>query len=299
MNRFLPFALAIVVMLLGIRCSTAPTDVAGGSGAGNPSGATAFAMIADTSFTSYGLSKSMAGGLPVFARTAPAESGLGRTFRISDESNMCFTVDTAWVVVQEIELLIDSTDARRPRLPALSDGTLLYRGDALVVHRERVFDLMTGAAFPGFDSIPIPMLRYCGMRLNMGDSEAAVGGLYGVRAGMPQSTPLVISGTCSYRDTIRDFCFKLPVANFNIIYAAPNAIEPSATGINRVYLLFDSKQWMQTIDIRTCLETGGIGFDASGRLAIESNAARQTCNGIEHVLRENIMRSGSLRTITP
>ena len=277
-RMLLPMAITCSIMLQGCSGSP-PSDVAGGSGAGNPNGLAALSIVIDT--TPNVLYKT------VTADLAGVMGDSGRqNMGFADSSGLMFTAETALIIVKAIHFLVDS--GQNPAQLVQASGLQLQADSTgIIVEGPFIFDAFTGACAPGTDSLRLPEARYSGIQLDFQNEQ------HGLASG--QAGNIHITGLFVYQNDTNSFVFNLSENQAAAYFFDIDPVTVSRTKPASMTLALHSGQWAGGIDIKTCLDNGYISLMGDGSLVIDSTSGRGPCQPVEASIRRNIILSGSLR----
>jgi|GEM_PF-3196905 hypothetical protein len=293
--------LAIAASLHFQVACTASSQVAGGSGAGNPGGVATIALLVDTQ-SSAGLSKisatsasdttgkgaGQAGGpVPASSNDQIAAAGKG-PFTITDDGGMSMTVTGTTIAVKAVYFMLDS--GQNPaKLLERFDQPLLADSSSIVLNGPFVFDAMTGVSVPSIDTLKLPEARYTGIKLLL--DTAQHGGQPGGRTG----SAVDITGTFVYQAVQRNFSFRLNMNQAIPYMNAQSSVVVQAVDTTNFTIVFNPQLWLSGVNIASCIDNGYITLENSGDLIIDGNTGRGPCQSIEGAIRQNVVASGQLR----
>lgn len=260
----------LCVSLVGLLLAhCVPEKLAGGSGAGNPPLAEVTLAFKANSLTDPSLPKS-----PI-AALGKASSAVLRnedgTFTVRDSSGAALILTSIDARVGMIEFdLPDGIDCGRAEGASCENGEVFIKG-------AYAMDLMTGKSTPALEKIRLPEGLYKTVGLELDGSGDAPN--------------MVISGrTDTAKGPVRRFALKLRLPN-GLGFEKPEGFRITAGVMNTVLMQLEVDNWLQGVDLASCLDTTSAVPDSSGIRNLEGDGF---CGGAGLRIRRNIEASGEI-----
>ncbi len=201
-------------------------------------------------------------------------------FFVTDLSGTLFTIKEARVSVRNIQF--DFPDGVTDTLAV----------DKISIDGPFVIDLMTGVSTPAISEFTIEPGLYKRIDVRLDDSEAS-DGLVDSSDALFENT-LVVAGNFDYGDvTGRSYSIVLKF-NEDVRFEEPGGILIDEDALNNVVINLLVDEWLQGIDITTCLDDGDLIFDGDGNLLIDDGAGGGNCSDIEGIIKSNIKNNFDL-----
>lgn len=194
------------------------------------------------------------------------------SFQIADQSGTLFTITESRVNVRHIQFdLPEESDTDSSEKVSL-DGPLLI-------------DLMTGEITPPLDSFSLVTGTYKRIDIRLDDSELEDGLVSGSDPLLDNT--MIVEGTFEY-DGNSERQFQL-ILKFNedIRFEDPAGIVIDEIETTAMVLNLVVDEWLENIDITSCLDDGDLDLDSNGNLIINDNNGLD-CQDIESTIKTNI-----------
>lgn len=201
-------------------------------------------------------------------------------FSVTDLSGALFTIKEARVSVRHIQF--DFPD----------DVTDTLSVDKISIDGPFVINLMTGESTPAIGEFTIQSGLYKRIDVRLDDSKAS-DGLVDSSDALFENT-LVVAGNFDYDNVVgRSYSIIL---NFNedVRFEEPGGILIDENALNDIVLNLLVDEWLQGIDITTCLDDGDLILDGDGNLLIDDGAGGGNCSDIEGIIKSNIKNNYDL-----
>ena len=164
--------------------------------------------------------------------------------------------------------------------------------DKISIDGPFVINLMTGESTPAIGEFTIQSGLYKRIDVRLDDSKAT-DGLVDSSDVLFENT-LVVAGNFDYDNVLgRSFSIILKF-NEDVRFEEPGGILIDENALNDVVLNLLVDEWLQGIDITTCLEDGDLILDGDGNLLIDDGAGGGNCNDIEGIIKSNIKNNYDL-----
>ena len=201
-------------------------------------------------------------------------------FSVTDLSGTLFSIKEARVSVRNIQF-------------DFPDGVVDTLGeDKISIDGPFVIDLMTGVSTPAISEFTIEPGIYKRIDVRLDDSKAS-DGLVDSSDALFENT-LVVAGNFDYDDaTGRSFSIVLKF-NEDVRFEEPGGIVIDEDALNNVVINLLVDEWLQGIDITTCLDDGDLTFDNDGNLLIDDSSGGGSCQDIEGIIKTNIKNNFDL-----
>jgi hypothetical protein len=272
-SRFFPAAL---LGLLLAHCM--PEKLAGGAGAGNPPLAeVTLAFKANSLDTVLPKTSGMALGKASGTVIRNADG----TFTVKDSAGSEVILTSIEVLVKRIDFdLPEGLDCEHAPGTACDSGSVSVKGSFSM-------NLMTGVSTPALDKIRLPEGLYKKVDLELEeDSSGNSGGISD-----PSSPNMVILGrTDSAKGPVRLFALKVDLSD-GLDFEKPEGFKITAGSLNTVLMQLAVDNWLQGVDLSSCLDTTTVLPDGSGVLNL---AGDDFCGGDGLRIRRNIEASGEI-----
>ncbi|ODS29709.1 MAG: hypothetical protein SCARUB_05188 [Candidatus Scalindua rubra] len=194
------------------------------------------------------------------------------SFQIADQSGTLFTITESRVNVRHIQFdLPEESDTDSSEKVSL-DGPLLI-------------DLITGEITPPLDSFSLETGTYKRIDIRLDDSELEDGLVSGSDPLLDNT--MIVEGTFEY-DGNSERQFQL-ILKFNedIRFEDPAGIVIDEIETTAMVLNLVVDEWLENIDITSCLDDGDLDLDSNGNLIINDNNGLD-CQDIESTIKTNI-----------
>ncbi|MBF0432323.1 MAG: hypothetical protein HQK83_13645 [Fibrobacteria bacterium] len=263
--------LATLVLFLFGQCGDAgETNLAGGTGMGNPpTGNVNISIVASS---------------PTPALLKPAalvKSTQSDSLVVRDANGTDFIIKSISVIIRKLFFQIESEDycEQEPE----HDCEYLLEGPF-------INDLLSGSSVPSLKGVSLPAALFHEVELNF-DSLETEDSLY---ASFPalQGNSILMKGYFSYKGKIdRAFSIHLTVVEELEFEGKENLIiQPDSSLSWKVDL--NAGNWFQNIEITNCLDNGELMLDSNGNLLLNNP---KECNELNTRLKTNILNSGSIK----
>lgn len=214
--------------------------------------------------------------------SAAKSAGVAKTaeFSVTDLSGTVFTITVARVNVRNIQF----------DFPDDAADTLAI--DKISIDGPFVIDLITGVSTPSISEFTIEPGLYKRIDVRLDDSEAK-DGLVDSSDALFENT-LVVSGNFDYGDiTGRSYSIVLKF-NEDVRFEEPGGILIDEDALNDVVINLVVDEWLEGIDITTCLDDGDLVLDSDGNILIDDSSGGGKCAGIEGIIKTNIKNNFDL-----
>ncbi len=279
-------AIPTLLCVLFAQCGSGGTDIAGGSGTGNPGGSVVVAVIADSESSSLQKINTLAMNTPGPAYKGPKDgSGQKPSLTVEDSDGLGFMVDSAKLHIQSIQFILESGQ-QCSRLIEGFDGGLRCDSDGVVLDGPFVVDLLTGVSTPALDSVRLPEASYAGIHLRLGPQAGSL-------APTTEST-LEIYGTFSYENESHFFSMELSIDQPASFRRAGAPVLVSRNDTTHFSVKLDPAQWFDSLSFKDCLDTGALTLDQNGDLFIGRGRGSGACRNIDESIGRNVIGSGRL-----
>lgn len=270
--------LAMATAGVWVSCSSG-TDVAGGSGAGNPGGQATLAFLAQLEGT---------GAQKQLYQPAPPDPDTGNPYRdidVVDRGGTQFRFTSLKIPVDTVVFLFDPSATTSPAIDDYA-GTLAVDSSGAMLVGGYVFDAITGEIEPSLRSVLLPEGRYAAVRLHIAPRA---------ETGAEPTEGLVLRGLFTYDSVPRTFRFV------QSLDTTPEFRAPAGQGLTvsegdtahfTIMLLADD--WLSGIDYASCIESGGLPLDVAGNLDITVDASGEPCMEAAATVGPAIIQSGQM-----
>jgi hypothetical protein len=229
--------------------------VAGGTGVGNPTGTTEFAVVATTD-------------APAAKVAAGTVRNPDSSITVADAGGMKFTIVKAYVNI----------DAVRIRLPDGADCShateVTCESDDIRLPGPFVSNLMTGASTPNLGTFLLPAGAYRRVEMRLEPLEAG----FATPDEALRGHTVFLSGTFDY-DGRPDRAFTIALdINEEMRIESGSGMTVLDSGITRMLVQFKADAWLAHSDIGACLGDQSLALDSAGNLAIDRDHSCGTLN---------------------
>ena len=202
-------------------------------------------------------------------------------FSVTDLSGTVFSIKEARTSVRHIQF--DFPDGVADTLSE----------DKISIDGPFVINLMTGESNPVIGEFTIEAGLYKRIDVRLDDSKAS-DGLVDSSDALFENT-LVVSGNFDYDNvTGRSYSIILKF-NEDVRFEEPGGILIDENALNNVVLNLLVDEWLQGIDITSCLDDGDLMLDDEGNLLIDdSSSGGGKCKDIEGIIKSNIKNNYDL-----
>ena len=201
-------------------------------------------------------------------------------FSVTDLSGTVFTITEARANVRNIQF--DFPDGVADTLAV----------DKISIDGPFVIDLMTGVSTPSISEFTIEPGLYKRIDVRLDDSEAS-DGLVDSSDALFENT-LVVSGKFDYADSVgRSYSIVLKF-NEDVRFEEPGGILIDEAALNDVVINLVVDEWLEGIDITTCLDDGDLVLDGDGNILIDDSSGGGNCADIEGIIKTNIKNNFDL-----
>jgi hypothetical protein len=278
----------LALLLIGlIRCNGGD-PVAGGTGTGNPGGSVVVSMRADTGAGSTALAKAMTGPSDSTSKMPGPPAFAGRGYQIQDDGGMLMMIDTAYVKVQKIHFMLDSSDDPSLLLKDFS-GSLSQDSESIILDKPFVFELVTGTSYPSICSLNIPEAKYSGITLDPPVDGGDSGGPFS------DSFSVTLVGEYLYQDTLHYFRVSFRMDSPLIFRSDGGNVNVSRDSTIHLQIALDVRTWFVGIDLKNCLDNNSLRRQPNGDLLLMPPMAAGPCMGVLDIIRENMTSHAVLR----
>ncbi len=201
-------------------------------------------------------------------------------FFVTDLSGTLFSIKEARVSVRHIQF--DFPDGVTDTLTE----------DKVSIDGPFVINLMTGESTPVIGEFTIEPGLYKRIDVRLDDSKAS-NGLVDSSDALFENT-LVVAGNFDY-DNVNGRSYSM-VLKFNedVRFEEPGGILIDEESLNNVVLNLLVDEWLQGIDITSCLDDGDLILDGDGNLLIDDGSGGGNCADIEGIIKSNIKNNYDL-----
>ena len=274
-----------VAFVVWCSCSTG-TQLAGGSGSGNPGSATA-SIVVGIDTVSAGLAKTVAQSVPL----SPNAGGQGPRglVKVADLSGTVFNIDSVFLLTQRITFIPD-TDRLCDSLMARISGPLMCGDFGPSLEGDEYFEAVSRTALPAIGRFFIPAVAYRGIVLHFGQHTPA-------QSGVPAQSAIEIRGTFSYMDTMRAITITCSTNVAITCRTSDSVFTVNRNDTLSLAVLFTSRAWFANVDIGGAIARGELHFESDGSLTISDRSTPVPGAGssIAAKIRSNIMSAGRLQ----
>jgi hypothetical protein len=219
--------------------------------------------------------------LPLMPDALPA----GRQFDITDAGGMRLSITGFTFAASAVGLVLDTGQNPSDLLRGFGEP-LRHDSNAVMSDGPYVFDGMLGSSAPSLDSLVMPEARYVGLALRPDTTLVAP-----VDSAL---TALRITGTFGYQSVERPFVLHLKASRLRLFTHGTPPFSLLHDSTTHAVVVFNPKQWLTGIDVRSCLDSGSLVLNTDGGLSIDGDLRRGSCQAVEATLRENVLASGRL-----
>jgi hypothetical protein len=284
-NSALSVPIGLSLALGIVHCGGASDPVAGGTGTGNPGGSVVVSMLADTGIDLTTLSKVSANPSSSDAPNAGPPSFAGRGVAIHDAGGMPIAIDTAYLRVKRIHILLDSSEDAA-QLASGFPGARQHDSEGFILDEPFVFELVSGTSIPAACTLSLPEAKYRGIKLKS-DSGAHA---------QPGSTyDVTLVGRYQYNDTTYAFRIGLDMPAPVIINRANAPVAVSHIDTTHFQVVFDAGTWFVDADLKGCIDNGSLPRQPNGELVVTTPPSSGSCTGILDNIRQNLVAHVGLR----
>jgi hypothetical protein len=280
--------LVSIAALLAV-CSKNPSDLSGGSGAGNPGGTVIVSLIADTMLPTDALQKIRAVQTDFSNGVFTARAMNGQGFSVRDDDSMLMIIDTAFVKVQKVHFIV--SDSETPDVLIKDFPALSADSESIILKRSLTFELVSGATYPSLCSLNIPEAKYAGIKLKSFSGQGSNSGPSSSQTGYD----VTLIGRFLYHDTVRSLkiCLNLDAP----FYFQNNGKEFSISrkDTTRFLVTLNARKWFVGLNLKSCIENGSIPLDSNGDLVLTAPPKSGPCKGAINSLRSNMLLNGVLK----
>ena len=201
-------------------------------------------------------------------------------FSVTDLSGTVFSIKEARASVRNIQF-------------DFPDGVIdSLNEDKISIDGPFVIDLMTGVSTPAIGEFTIEPGLYKRIDVRLDDSKAS-DGLVDSSDALFENT-LVVAGNFDYDNvTGRSYLMVLKF-NEDVRFEEPGGILIDEETLNNVVINLLVDEWLQGIDITTCLDDGDLILDNDGNLLIDDSSGGGGCQDIEGIIKSNIKNNFDL-----
>ncbi len=260
-----------IVMILS-RCSL-NDSMAGGTGVGNPSGATTVSIVADTGFVITNDNRD--------ASVSP-EKILLQQIPIMDMDSLTLLASSILITVERVYFVLDDKENGYDLLAGLDETQFSCDKEHIILDGPFVFNALTGLSTPSFDSIQLPEAKYTGIKLHVLDNSSLEG------------HAIEVAGTFLYKDATRTFSIRMEedlIALFK--YKGP-AFQITKGDSTNFLLALNADQWLQYISVKNYLDNNLIVLDQNGNLIVDKTTNTNPYKEFKKAFKSNIIKSGIL-----
>lgn len=273
-----------------LSCSINLDGIAGGAGAGNPATLSVIADGADSTrirtLKSYQADCSSAFlSLPEAALFSADTGDTGITIPITDCEKMRIDVNGVFISALHASFpLPENVNIDDIEEPLYCDSNLIFLDGPFI------FDVLRGTSVPqtGFN-LPNGLYEYASLYIGPKDSSDLNNTSF-------NEYQIVITGKFTYQDTLRNISIFILCNEKRTFNAADSGVE--LTGDDSVDLIIglDEQGWLDSINIKGCLNMGVVYLDEQGNLSIYDNPSGTGPNAqLAARIRYNIFKSGVFR----
>lgn len=280
MSALLPALLAIGGLLSCGRF--AETPLAGGSGAGNPGGTIAFAIVAHSS---PALGKT---GAPADAHAVLVDSS--RSVTIHDRSGLAFTLTDVSLRSLDLRFMLDTSEKPSRLLHEMRERPDYLDSDTncIVLRGASVFDVLNGSIEPAAAIVRLPVGKYNGIRLYFRQN------LDTPRFRNYDSGQITMAGTFFYGGTTHKVRVNINHTFSPLFRFAGGMFTLSPTDTTHIELSFNAQKWFSNVDFTSVLIRHRLSFDSTGCLNISSGWNQWASPEIEETISHDFIASGKL-----
>jgi hypothetical protein len=271
-----------------IRCSSGGDPVAGGTGTGNPGGSVVVSMRADTGNAATSLAKSLLGPNPGSDKAPSPPVFAGQGYQIQDSGGMLMMIDTAYVNVQRIHFMLDSSADPSLLLKNFA-GILSQDSESIILDKPFVFELVTGASYPSVCSLRIPEAKYSGIKLEPHADDGAPVGPFS------DSFSVTLVGEYIYQDTLHSFRISYRMDSPLIFRSDSGNANVSRDSTIHFHIALDIRTWFVGIDLKSCLDNNALPRQPNGDLILMPPLAADPCMGVLDIIKGNMMSHAILK----
>ena len=153
-----------------------------------------------------------------------------------------------------------------------------------------IFDALRGTSVPQTSfNLPDGLYKYAGLYIGPDDTSGIINKSF-------LEFQIVITGKFTYLDTLRDISIYILCNEERIFHAADSGVE--LTGEDSVDLIvgLDEQGWLDSINIKGCINNGVVYLDEHGNLSIYDNPSGTGPDAqLAARIRNNIFQSGVFR----
>lgn len=280
----------LTISLCFFSCSIGTDGIAGGAGAGNPATLSVIVDGADSTFL-RGIKNFQAGFTPDFQpltkfTSFPMDTGDTISITIVDFGKMHINVNGIYISARYASFPIpDSVN-----IPDDIQDPLYCDSNSIILDGPFIFDVLRGTSMPqtGFN-LPDGLYEYASLYFGPDDTS-------GLDNKPFTEFQIVINGKFTYQDTLRNISIYILCNEKRTFHAVGSGVE--LTGKDSVDLIIglDEQGWLDSINIKGCLNNGVVYLDEHGNLSIYDNPSGTGPDAqLAAQIRYNIFRSGVFR----
>lgn len=279
----------LTISLCFFSCSIGPDGIAGGAGAGNPATLSVIADGADSTFL-RGIKNFQAGFTPDFQpltkfTSFPMDTGDTISITIVDFGKMHINVNGVFITTRYASFpLPESVNVDDIEEPLYCDSNTIFLDGPFI------FDVLRGTSVPQTSfNLPNGLYKYANLYIGPDDTSGMINKSF-------IEFQIVITGKFTYLDTLRNISIYILCNEERIFHAADSGVE--LTGEDSVDLIIglDEQGWLDSINIKGCLNNGVVYLDEHGNLSIYDNPSGTGPDAqLAARIRYNIFRSGVFR----
>jgi len=271
-------------------CTINPTGFAGGAGAGNPAILTVVANGADSLYAAA-MRSCQTAFCPALRREFAAVSTHADTpdtdiiITITDFGKMRIDVNGVYIHARYAAFpLPPGVKAKDIQKPLYCDSHAIYLDGPFV------FDLLRGACTPPTPfNLPNGIYRYADLYIGPVDTSG-----FGRKS--PLEYQIIITGKFMFLDTLRNIGIYILCNEKRTFPAIDGGFELSGHDSVELIIGLDEQSWLDSINIKGCINNGVVHLDKEGNLSIYDNPSgtgpdAQLAAGI----RSNMFKSGVFR----
>ena len=291
-NAFLKLAACcmVTISLCFFSCSINPDGIAGGAGAGNPATLSVLADGADSTciriLKSYPDDCSPAFRFSTEMASFFADTGdTGITIPITDCGKMRIDVNGVFISALHASFpLPENVNVDDIEEPLYCDSNSIFLDGPFI------FDVLRGTSAPQTDfNLPNGLYKFASLYIRPNDTS-------GLDNNPCNEYQIIITGKFTYQDTLRNISIYILCNEKRTFHAVDSGVE--LTGKDPVDLIIglDEQGWLDSINIKGCLNNGVVYLDEHGNLSIYDDPSGTGPDAqLAARIRYNIFKSGVFR----
>ncbi len=217
---------------------------------------------------------------------------------VADSGGTGFDLDQAWIAIEKVEVHLpdgvscDSLDITLPPGAECEVEIEVDEGDEIQFNGPFYYNLLSGEATPDLSSVILPSGLVKRVDLKLDDPDEGIVLPSGVPDELKEHS-VFFAGALMLDAGDTDFIMLLDDDKEIRFESATGATISEALDVNELLLTLDIGQWLQGVDIQSCVDSGDI-LSIDGTLVISKDTTENECGNIDDIIADNIEDSTDL-----